>query len=187
MCVPAIATALAPIFGTATAAGATAAAGTAAATGATAGLASTLSTVGSLLSIGGTFAAGVQGARAARLQERAIADQAATEAQLAAVTDQRERAKFMSQIAQQRAELAARGVTLDSVTAVALGQTAAQELSFNSQANRSAAAATQAELSAEQRAARLTGITARLKGTLGAASELLTAAPDLWPSLRAGA
>lgn len=185
MCVPFAATALSALGlgGTATAAGATAAAGTAAAG---AGLASTLATVGSLVSIGGQVAAGVQGARVANAQIAALEDAKAQERALNAQTDQRERVKFAGQIAQQRAELVARGVSLDSVTAIALGETAAREMSFNSQAIRSDGLARQTELTAEQRNARLTGITAKMKGTLGAAADLLKSAPDLWPGLRAG-
>ena len=167
----------------ATAAGATAAAGTAAAG---AGLAGTLATVGSLLAVGGQVAAGVQGAQAANAQIAALEDAKAQERALNAQTDQRERVKFAGQIAQQRAELAARGVTLDSVTAIALGQTAAQEMSFNSQAIRSDGQARQIELTAEQRNARLIRGSAIMRGVLGASADLLKSAPDLWPGLRAG-
>lgn len=189
MCLPAALTALGLGGGAAaTAAGATAGAATAAAAGAAAagGLASTLTTLGTLVAAGGTLAMGIQGAQAAGLQAAALEERKKIETQLSAVTDQRERAKFRSSIAQQRAELAARGVSLDSVTAVALGQTAAQEMAFQSQAIRSGAQATQAELSAEQRSARLTRASASLRGVLGAASEVLNGAPDLWPGLMAG-
>lgn len=164
----------------ATAAGATAAA-TTAATGAS--LASTLSTLGTVVSTVGALAGGIQGAQAAQAQADAITQQQKLEQNIAAITDQRERIKFSGQIAQQRAELAARGVTLDSVTAVALGQTAAQEMSFNSQSIRAGAAATDAELSAEKRNAILTGQSAMLRGSFGAAAGVLNAAPDLWPNL----
>lgn len=179
MCLPTALAALGLGGGAAaTAAGATAAASTAG------GFASTLATLGTIVSAGASVASGIQGARAASQQIAALEDRKQTEAQLSAVTDQRERKGFMSQIAKQRAELAARGVSLDSVTAVALGETAAQEMAFQGQAIRSGAMATQAELSSEQRVARLSRASARMRGVLGAASEVLTAAPDLWPNLK---
>ena len=159
--------------------------GAATATGAVAA-ASTLQTIGTLVSIGGALVQGAAGMRAANQQVAAIAEQKRTEAQLTAVQDQRQRAKFASAIATQRAELAARGVQLDSVTAIALGQTAAQEMSFESQATRSGGAARQRELTAEQRMAKAQGLSSMLKGTFSAASSLLTAAPDLRPGLLSG-
>lgn len=172
MCLPAI---LAPLG----VAGATTATGAVAA-------ATTLQTLGTLVSVGGALVQGVAGMNAAKQQVAAIEVQKRTEAQLASVQDQRQRAKFASAIATQRAELAARGVQLDSVTAIALGQTAAQEMSFESQATRSAAAARQTELTAEQRMAQAEGLSSLLKGTFSAASSVLTPAPDLWPGLLTG-
>lgn len=178
MCNPAF---LAPLLGGAgaTAAGATAAAGTAAAAGA--GIAGTLQTIGTIVSIGGAIAQGIGGLNAANEQAAAIADQRKTEAQLTITEDMRSRQKFMAQIEQQRAELAARGVQLDSVTAVSLGQTAAKEMSFGSQAIRAGGAARDRELSAAQKAAKAQGASSMLKGVFSAAGGLLTAAPDLWP------
>lgn len=184
MCIPAAFAALAPVFGggaaAATAAGATAAAGTAAAG------ASTLATLGTIFSVGGALIQGVTGLQAANAQVDAIEGQAKTEAQLAATEDQRRRGVMMGQIAQQRAELAARGVTLDSPTAIMLGQTAAQEMSFESQAVRSGGMARQAELSSSATQARAAGVSSMLKGGFTAAGSLLTAAPDLWPGFMRG-
>lgn len=173
MCFPAIAAAIG--LGGATAAGATAAAATA---GVGAGLLQTLATVAT---IGGTVIQGISGLNAANQQVAEIAAQKQTEAQLTATQDARQRAQTARLISQQRAELAARGVQLDSPTAIALGQTAAMEMSFDSQAIRSGGVARQAELTSNQRLARANGISSILKGTLGAAGALLTAAPDLWP------
>lgn len=171
MCLPAVITALGPLLGTGAAATAT---GAAAAAG-------TLANLGTLVSIGGAVAQGVAGLNASRQQVAAIEAQKRTEAELTAIKDQRDRAKFASAIAQQRAELAARGVSLDSVTAVALGRSAAQEMSFDSQATRAAGTARQTELSAEQRAAQAAGLSSILRGTFSAAGSLLDGAPDLWP------
>ena len=172
MCIPALLAAAGLGGAGATAAGAAAAAAT------TAG---TLSTLGTIASIGGALFQGVQGMSAANAQKKAIEEQMRTEAQLNATQDQRQRSKFGAAMAQLRAETAARGVTLDSVTAAALGRTAAQEMSFESQATRSEGVARQRELSAEARAAKAKGISSLLKGSFSAAGTLLEAAPDLWP------
>lgn len=158
-------------------------AGAAAATGAAAA-ANTVSTLGTLVSVGGSLLAGLQGAQAASAQAAALDQQAQTEAQLTAIQDQRERKEFMSAIARQRAELAARGVQLDSVTAVALGRTAAQEMSFQSQATRSGGAARKTELSAAARAARAGRTGSVLRGIFSAADTVFTRAPDIWPGLK---
>lgn len=174
MCVPAL---LAPLLGTA---GTAAAAGAATATGATA-LASTLQTIGTVTTIGGALMQGVQGAQAGDMQARALKDQAKTEAALVAEQDTRQRSRFLSAIRQQTAELAARGVTLDSPTSIALGAAAAREMSFESQATRSAGAARQTELSWAQKSARMQGAQYLLRGFSSAAGTLLTSAQDLWP------
>jgi len=174
MCVP-------MLLGAAGAAGAGATAAGAAAT-ATAGLGA-LQTLGTIVSIGGTLMSGLSASRAANQNVALIEQQKQTEAQINAVEDHRSRLKFMSSIRQQTSELAARGVSLDSPTAVMLGQNAAREMSYESQAVRSGGQARQAELSAEQRALRARGRSALFKGGLSAAGTLLDAAPDLWPSL----
>lgn len=176
MCLPAALAALGVGSGAATAAGATAAASTI----------GTLQTIGTLIGIGGSIVGGIQGRNAAEEQIAALETQKAEERALTAVRDQRESRKFLSAIRQQTAELAARGVSLDSVTAVALGQTAAQEMSFQSQAIRSEGRSTQRELTAAQRNARLTGADAMLRGVTGAAGSFLQAAPDLWPGFLRG-
>ena len=99
------------------------------------------------------------------------------------VADQRRRAEFAAQIAQQRAELAARGISLDSVTALALGEQAAREMSFDSQATIANGWAKQKELSSQQRYASAQGRASILSGMTSAAGTVLSAAPDLWPEL----
>lgn len=165
-------------------AGAGAAGGAATAAGASAAAATSgLATLGTLVATAGSLWQGVQGARAAKEQARAIGEQAQTERGLTAVQDQRTRARFISQTREQFAQLAARGVSLDSPTAILLGQTAAQEMSFESQAIRSEGAARQAELGASQRIARGQARQAMMGGVFNAASTMLTAAPQLWPEM----
>jgi membrane protein implicated in regulation of membrane protease activity len=177
MCVAAIAPGLATWLGIGgTAAGATAAAGTAA----------TIQTVASLAAAAGTLYSGVAGAQAARQQRLNLKAQAATERQLTATEEARRRAKIASQISQQRAEIAARGIDVDSPTAIMLGQTAAQEMSFDAQSVRSGGAARQQELTAQQRVAQGTRVSSILSGTLGAAGGFLTDAVDIWPGLFQG-
>lgn len=174
MCIP---TALAAIgLGGATA-GATAAGATAAATT----VAGTLQTIGTVVSIGGALAQGIAGYQASKANVAAIEAQKKTEAQITAIKDQRTRAIMQGQIAQQRAELAARNVSMDSVTAIMLGQTAAQEMSFESQSIRSTGTARQTELTAAQTAAKADGFSSLLRGTTTAAGSFLNAAPDIWP------
>lgn len=176
MCLPALFAAL----GTGGAAAATAAAGSTA-------FASTLTTLGTIASVVGPLMTGMQAAGAAQAQADAIAYQQETEAKIAATQDQRERQQFMAAIADQRAAIAARGVQLDSVTAIALGETAAREMSFQSQATRSGAAARKAELTAARKSVLAQKSAAIMRGTFSALDGFVTAAPDIWPSLKGAA
>ena len=157
-------------------------AGTTTAAGAT-GLAATLQGVGTALSIVGTVGSAISANRAAKDTAAQIEEQKKTEAQLTSVRSERSRQKFFGLIADQRAQLAARGVSLDSPTAVFLGQTAAREMSFEAQTIQQGGQATQTELTASQRAVRARGRSALWKGGFSAAGNLLNAAPDLWPEL----
>ncbi len=165
--------------GGATAAGATAAAATTASTG----LGLTLQQLGTLVSVGGTLYQGVSANRAAKAQAAELGRQKAEERALNAVKDQRTRQQFAAATRKQAAELAGRGVSLDSPTAVLLGQEAAREMSFESQSIRATGEATQRELSGAQRIARARGTSSLLRGITGASSIVLDAAPDLWPEL----
>lgn len=168
------------------AAGATAAGATAgAATAGAATIGSTLSTLGTLVSVGGALYQANAAAKAGREQARQIEEQKKTEARLTATEDQRTRQQFRTAMRRQFAELAARGLNLDSPTVIALGQSAAKELSFASQSVRSKGDATQRELSGTQRVALARAQTSVLKGTFSAASTLLNEAPDIWPELAA--
>lgn len=138
---------------------------------------------GTGMAVAGNVAQGIAGRNAAKEQIAGLDAQAATERQLTTVTDQRRRAEFRSQIAQQRAELAARGVSLDSVTAIALGQQAAKEMSFDSQATIATGVAKQKELSSQARYAATQARASALQGVTSAAGSVLSSAPDLWPEL----
>lgn len=180
MCFPAIVAAATSLFSAGTAA-VSGAAATAASTGFTWGQA--LSIGGTALSAGGALMQGQQTAAAARANARYAEAQSATERQLAGIEDERTRERMRSAIAQQRSQLIARGLSLDSPTAVLLGRRAAQEMSFASQSVRAGAAARTAELGAEARSWRGRATTALLTGRLSAASSLLSRAPDMWPGL----
>ncbi|RWR32522.1 hypothetical protein D2T31_00625 [Sinirhodobacter populi] len=146
-------------------------------------LGSALALTGTAVSAIGSISQGIAANKTAKMQAEAIRSQMTTEAQLTAVKDSRTRAQYRSQIAQQRAELAARGVSLDSSTAIMLGQTAAQEMSFDSQSVRSDGAARQQELSYSRAAALADGKNSLLKGIFSAAGSVLTGSQQLWPGL----
>lgn len=160
-----------------TAAGATAAATTAATTG------SMLQTIGLVTSIGGSLAQGIAGANAANYQAALIEQQAQTEAQLTAIEDERTRAEFNKAMRQQVSELAARGIQIDSPTALLLGREAASEMSFASQEVRSRGQATQRELTAEQQVLEARATQSLLTGSVGAAGAFLDGGPEVWPEL----
>lgn len=162
--------------------GAIGAGGAATAAGAVAG-ASMLQNIGMVLSVGGTLMQGVMGMQAANANAAHVAQQQQVEAVLSSTEEQRTRQQFRSAIRRQAAELAGRGIALDSPTAVLLGQTAAREMSFAGQEVRSRGSARQQELTAERRALRARGTQSMLAGAFGAADRFLTAAPDVWPGL----
>lgn len=159
--------------------------GGAAATGAAAAATSgvTLAQVGTALAIGGSVAQGIAGYSASKAQVDALGVQRQTEAQLTASEDQRVRAQYRRQTRQQFAELASRGLALNSPMAIALGQRAGEELSFASQSVRAHGQARQQELSYAQQAAQANGVNSLLSGFSSAASVALTAGPEAWPEL----
>ncbi|WP_152002290.1 hypothetical protein [Roseobacter sp. TSBP12] len=171
MCLPAL---LPLVGGTATAAGATAAA-------ATTGL--TLQGIGTALAVGGSIAQGISSYKAAKTNAALVGQQRDTDRLLTAQKELRTRRKFKTEMRRQVAELADRGVSIDSPSAILLGQEAASEMSFQSQSVRQDGLARDQELSAQQSAYRSQAMSSLLKGGMGAAGTLLTAAPDLWPNL----
>lgn len=187
MCIPALLAPLAAIGGggaAAAGAGAAAAAGGAAAA-ATGGLTigGALSGIGTVLGIGGSLMQAKTASDTAKANAAEAERQSAVERQLAVVEDERTRSRMRSEIASQRAELASRGISLDSPTAVMLGRKAAEEMSFASQSVRSGSQARSAELGAEARGYRAQARSSMLKGVFSAAGTALSAAPDLWPGL----
>jgi hypothetical protein len=184
MCLPAIGAAIGAAFGggaAATAAGATAAAATTASAG---------WSLGSVLQIAGlatSVVGSVQQASAARETAKAnaayIDQQRRDQAQIAGVEDMRTRQQFRRAMGQQTAELAKRGIQLDSPTALLLGQTAAREMAFASESVRSGAQARDQELSVERQNLLARGQSDWLRGTLSGVGRLLTGAPDIWPEL----
>ena len=148
-------------------------------------LAATLKTIGTVASIGGTIYSGIQANQHAQMQIQQIEDQKKQYAQISAQEEQASNARFQSEIAQQRGQLIASGVTLDSPTAIYLGQNAAREMSFEAQSIRSRGMAQQQTLTNEQAALQARGRQAMFTGLTSAAGRALTAAPDLWPELLA--
>jgi hypothetical protein len=120
---------------------------------------------------------------AANENARLMEEQRTTENRINAVEDQRARREFRTAIGQQVIELAGRGIRLDSPMAVYLGETAAREMSFESQSIRSRGAARATELSHSARMVRAQGAQQMLRGVFSSASSVLTAAPRLWPGL----
>ncbi|MEO0682988.1 MAG: hypothetical protein AAF192_21570 [Pseudomonadota bacterium] len=156
-------------------------AGGAAATGASVG--SALMVGGSLASAAGQIAGGMAEDQAQRAHQAELQREAEIELMLGGVEDQRTREAFKRSMAEMRLGLAGRGVELSSPSALALADDAAREMTAASQDVRSRSAARADELTAEGRRARAVGSNAVMRGTLGAASSVLTAAPDLWPGL----
>lgn len=106
------------------------------------------------------------------------------EQQLTSIEDERTRQEFREEMARQDAELAARGVSLDSPTAAAFADAAGREMEFASRSVRQAGNARAAELSHEARLAQARGRKGMLTSQISVASDILSAAPDLWPGLK---
>jgi hypothetical protein len=156
------------------------------AAGATAGAATfggVLQTVAGIASIAGPLVMGIQGAQAAKAQSKMVAQERAETAKLTAIADDRSRRQFASQIREQASQFAGRGLDAGSATAVFLGQTAAEEMVFNSQSQRQTGQARDTELSNQQAALRARASSSLFGGGIGAATGFLTAAPRVWPEL----
>lgn len=179
-----IVTALASLFaGAAPGTTASILGGGATAGAASAGIGATLANIGTLAAAGGSLLSGFQQASAAEAQARALEVQKREERSLTAIRNQRARDQFQGEIRTQAAQIGARGFSLDSPTAVFLGQTAAQELAFQSQSIRQDGRAVQRELSDSQRALRARARNSRTGGFFSAAGTVLRAGPDLFPEL----
>lgn len=143
-----------------------------------------LQAAGAAAAIGGSLIQGIAGYQTGQAQAKAYNAQAVNEARLASIQDQRERDQFQAQIAQQRAELAARGVQLDSVTAVMLGRKAAAEMSYQSQATEAQTWAHGVELTNAAKLAQADALNSLLTGGISAAAYSVQMAPDIWPGLQ---
>ncbi|WP_284262466.1 hypothetical protein [Roseicyclus amphidinii] len=142
-----------------------------------------LQTIGLVTSLAGSIGQMQAQTAAIDAQSAAIEQQKATEATLNAIEDQRTRALMEGQLAEQSAELIARGVDLSSPTAVRLGISAAREMAFASQRVRSEGSARRIELTSQQQILAARRRTARIQGITTVADTVLTAAPQIWPEL----
>jgi hypothetical protein len=142
-----------------------------------------LQLAGAGASLFGTVQSVKAGNAAAAFNTAQIEAQSATERALAAQEDQRLRADFRRQFARQNLQLAARGVSLTSPTAVALGRDMGREMSFASQSVRSRGQARQIELSAERYNVDLANRGNRMRGFASGASTVLNGATSVFPGL----
>lgn len=164
-----------------------AAAGATSAAGAVAGasLGSILQVAGLAASVIGPMMQARQANAVAQAQAKAMERQRDDQMRLRAVEEDRTRREYARQIRQQASQFAARGVELDSPTAIYLGQTAAEEMVYAGQAVRQSAMAEGTELTNEAALARARGQSALMKGRFSAVGNLLTGAPKVWPELLA--
>lgn len=139
-----------------------------------------------VISAGGSLMQGAASQRAANATARQQTEQARVERLLGAVEDDRTRTRMRARAGEMRAQLAARGVQLDSPSAIALAETAAREMSFASQDVRGRSGARVNELGAASRQSRALGRQAMLQGVTNAAGTVLTGGSRLWPSLASG-
>lgn len=165
----------------------TAAAGAGAAAAAGSGLASALQIAGLALSVIGPIQQGRAAQSAANAQAKAMDQQKRDQLRLNSIEEQRTRRQFALQTRQQAAQLAARGVSLDSPTALFLGQTAAEEMVFAGQSVRQGGLSEAAELSTAARLTRYRGALNAMEGRYTAVGNFITGAPKVWPSLQTGA
>ena len=179
MCLP---QALLALPGMAAAGGATAAATTAATAG---GFAATMAKLGTVVSAAGSVVSGVMGLSEAQNQAAALEDQRRRELAIGAIESSRIRGRYRGQIGQQTNQLAARGIRLDSPSAIYLAEQAAAEMTFDADSAMASRSARGLELSAAARSTRARGIQGMLRGTFNAGATLLDAAPELWPGLTA--
>lgn len=132
----------------------------------------------------GSIVGGVQQRRVAAANAQAARAEAAREARLGALRESQVRREYRQRAGLQRAQLAASGVTLDSLTALDLGQDLGEQGFLDAQSARLDSAARRTGLRNEARLAETEGRSAMLRGATGAAGAVLTAAPVLWPGLR---
>lgn len=152
----------------------------------TAGLAKVgalIKSVGTVASVVGPLAQGVSDFKQAKSQQRAYEAAAQQEAAIASEESERVRRRLLFEAGRQRLELGARGVALDSPTAITLGRAAADELEYATRATIEGGLARQTELTSRGRAVGARGASALLGGFFSAADGYLTAQADRWENL----
>ncbi len=147
------------------------------------GAAPVIQAIGMAASIGGTIYAGIAQQQQMQAQVQALEQQKEHARAIAAAEEQDALDGFGREIARQRGGIIAAGLTLDSPTAVYLGEQAAREMSYEAQSIRAKGQAQVGGISAEQSILKARGDQAVMGGLFGAAGKALTAAPDLWPEL----
>lgn len=139
--------------------------------------------VASGLSMGGQMLSGFQQNRVASANASAMRREAAVEQRLGQLRESATRRDFRQKAGLQRNQLAASGVTLDSLTSLDLGADLGQQGFLAAQNDRIDSSARQRRLTTEASLARAEGRMAAFRGVTGAAGTALNAAPTLWPSL----
>lgn len=138
---------------------------------------------GTALSAGGQIVGGIQSRNIANANARMMRAEAAREAQLGALRESQVRRDFRQKAGLQRAQIAASGVTLDSLTSLDLGADLATQGFLDAQSARLDSQGRQTQLRNSARLARAEGAAYLLRGVTGAAAGVLSAAPKLWPGL----
>lgn len=136
------------------------------------------------VSVGGSIVGGIQQRNTANANASMMRAEAAREGQLGALRDSAVRRDYRMKAGLQRSQLAAQGVTLDSLTSLDLGRDLGEQAFLDSQNARLDSASRQTRLTNESRLARAEGSAALFRGFSSAASTALTAAPTLWPGLQ---
>lgn len=122
---------------------------------------------------------GKQNAIAARTE-------ATQQAEIGRYEEQKSRSRMDRLIQQQRAQLSARGVRLDSVSAQRLGAEAAGERNVEAQARRFGTGSQVAALNTEAGLSERRGRLGFLTGVAGTAARTITGSLQLWPELAEG-
>lgn len=143
-----------------------------------------LGTAGLILSAGTGLYGAAQSASMARQNAAFARYEAAQAAEIGKTNEMRARDRMSRLIARQRAQIATRGVRLDSVAAQDLGGEAGAEAFIEAQAQR---LNTETRVKAKTNEATIYENTARanmLNGIFGTAARTVSEALDLWPELQ---
>jgi len=133
---------------------------------------------------GGSWLAQAQQQRSIGQYDAAVArNQAITQQEIGNVEEQRARSRMDRLISQQRGQLAARGVRLDSASALRLGQQSAEEASVEAAAQRFNTDQQVTALNSEAQLAEARGSVGFVSGLTRTAARSITGALQLWPEL----